>query len=134
MSARATALMALLGLALPALAASADLGGGDVGAAWTRLGAEGRSAGMAGAMTAVDGGLASLGFNSAGLAGLDRPQVSAGYLSWIEGTSLQTLAAGMPLGPGVAAGSVDYFNAGTVDRIAAPAPGSAPVPDGETYS
>lgn len=115
--------MALLG---PAGAWGGDLGGADIGASWSRLGAEARSAGMAGAMVSVDGGLASLGYNSAGLAGLDRPHATLGYLAWVEGTSLQTLSVGMPLGPGVGAVSLDYFNAGTVDRVQAPLPGGVP--------
>lgn len=117
---------AFAALLLPALGRGADLGGANVGATWTRLGAEARSASLAGAMSAVEGGLSSLGYNSAGLASLTRSSATLGYLAWVEGTSLQTLAVGLPWGPGVLAGSLDYFNAGKIDRVQAPVGGGSP--------
>jgi hypothetical protein len=129
MSRRAGLTLALM-LCAPLRLAAVDLGGGSVGADWIRLDADARSAGMAGAMTAVDGGLSALGSDPAGLAALDRPALMAGYKAWVAGTSVQSLALGLPWGPGVLALSADNFSAGAVDRVGAPVNGGGPLDQG----
>jgi hypothetical protein len=110
---------------------AADTGGDTVGADWSRLDADARSTGLASAMTAEGGGLSSLGSNPAGLASLRRITLDAGFLSWVEGSSLQTLRVGLPWGPGALALSADSFNAGSVERVAVNPGGGNPTLQGD---
>ena len=107
-----------------------DLGGASVGADWARLDADARATGLASAMTAVGGGLSSLGSNPAGLASLRQATLDAGYLSWVDGSSLQTLRLGLPWGSGALALTADSVNAGSIERVVVPAGGGNPTLQG----
>lgn len=97
--------------------AAAAVDGANVSAPWLNLAVEGRGAGMAGALTAVDADLASVRANVAGLGRLRRPTVSLGYLRHIEDSSLQSAMVGLPLATGVMAVGVDYFSFGVVEKV-----------------
>jgi hypothetical protein len=67
------------------------------------------------AYTAAPGGLWSLTYNPAGLAGISRLELGVSQIEWFEDTSFSYLGFGMPRGDGGLALGLAYFDLGGVD-------------------
>jgi hypothetical protein len=74
-----------------------------------------RAVGMAETFTAVDGGLDSLGYNPAGLARLERPQLQTTYVRGIASDDFGFLGYAHPLTGATLTGGLVYYNAGSVN-------------------
>lgn len=74
-----------------------------------------RPMGMGEAFSAVDGGLDSLGYNPAGLARLDRPELETSYIHGIAGDDFGFLGYAHPLPFGTITGGLVYYNAGAIN-------------------
>ena len=99
------------------LAASAHADTGTTAANFLRMDLGARSVGMAGAFTAVADDDEALFHNPAGLALIDRPQLSLDYLAAPQDISYQHGVYTYPLGPWVAALGVNYMTTGSIDKL-----------------
>jgi len=113
-----------------ALVGDVAVAGSDVGrtsADFLQIGQGARAAGFGGAYTAVSDGAVSAYWNPAGLAGLERTEVSLGHFSWFQDITVEQASFALPLDVGpVLAASITYVNYGTIDGYDA-----AGVPTGE---
>ena len=110
---RAASFAVLLAL-VPARALAASASNG---AAVLRLPLSARAAALGGALTAVDGGLDSLGVNPAGAAAPKRPELMTSYFTGIADDSFGFLGYAHPLKAGTALLGFSYYDAGTVGIV-----------------
>jgi len=91
-------------------------GPGTTGANFLKIGVGARAAAMGDAFTAVADDSTSLYWNPAGLAKMEKGQLSATYNMWFAGINQGYLGMGLPLSiGGVAAGCVNYIDMGDFD-------------------
>jgi len=91
-------------------------GPGTTGANFLKIGVGARAAAMGDAFTAVADDSTSLYWNPAGLAKMEKGQLSATYNMWFAGINQGYLGMGLPLSiGGVAAGGVNYVDMGDFD-------------------
>src|SRR5262245_32760714 len=77
-------------------------GKGTTSAAFMKVPVNPRAVGMAGSFTAVSGDVTGIEYNPAGLAGLRRTDIALTYIDYIEDTSFQSVAIGIPFNiPGI---------------------------------
>ena len=101
---------------LPALALADS--SSDLGTSWLKIPLSARSAAMAGAFSAVAEDAEAVQVNPAGLAGIQRNQISFMQSFWAQDVSVEDLAFGMPLSKDWGgAVMVDYLNFGQVDKV-----------------
>ena len=102
-----------------ALLGDVAVAGSDVGrtsADFLQIGHGARAAGFGGAYTAVSEGAVSAYWNPAGLAGLDRTEVSLGHFAWFQDITVEQASFALPLQAGpVLAASITYVNYGTIE-------------------
>ncbi len=103
--------LALLTVFPPLLCAEA----GRTGAAVLTFPLASRPLGMGNAFTAVEGGVDCLGYNPAGMARLEKPELETTYLHGIAGDNFGFAGYSHPLSRAVITGGLLYYNAGTVD-------------------
>jgi len=78
-------------------AAPAAAGGkGTTSAPFLKIPVNARAVALGGSFTGVGGDVTGLEYNPAGLAGLRRTDISFTYIDYLEGTSFQSAAAGLP--------------------------------------
>ncbi len=91
-------------------------GAGTTGANFLKIGVGARAAAMGDAFTVIVDDSTSLYWNPAGLAKMEKRQLSATYNMWFAGINQGYLGMGFPLaGTGVAAGGVNYIDMGDFD-------------------
>jgi hypothetical protein len=112
MSRAASVAVALALVPVGAFAASASNG-----AAVLRLPLSARAAALGGALSAVDGGVDSLGVNPAGAAAAKRPELLASFFTGIADDSFGFLGYAHPLKAGTALAGFSYYDAGTVGIV-----------------
>ena len=110
---RAASVAVLLALA-PARGFAASASNG---AAVLRLPMSARAAALGGALSAVDGGLDSLGVNPAGAAAPKRPELLTSFFTGIADDSFGFLGYAHPLKAGTAFAGFSYYDAGTVGIV-----------------
>lgn len=89
--------------------------GGRTAADFLRIGIGARSAGMAGAYSAVSRGAEASYWNPAGLAGLEGGEIVLGHFSWYQDLNLEHGSAAFSLNDRTSMGlSIAYLNYGTV--------------------
>jgi hypothetical protein len=111
---RARALFASALLLVGLARSAAGQAGTTAGATLTRpLGS--RAVAMAEAFTAVDGGMDSLSYNTAGLTGLKQPEFRADYTRGIVDDSFTFLGYGHKFKSVTAAAGLAYYDAGTIN-------------------
>ena len=111
---RRAASLAVL-LALPP--AGAFAAAASNGAAVLRLPLSARAAALGEALTAVGGGLDSLGVNPAGVASAKRPELLASFFTGAAEDSFGFLGYAQPLRLGTAFAGVSYYDAGSVGIV-----------------
>jgi hypothetical protein len=87
------------------------------GATVLRLPLSARAAALGGALTAVDGGLDSLGINPAGAAAARRPEFLTSFFTGIADDSFGFFGYAHPLKAGTAFAGFSYYDAGTVGIV-----------------
>jgi hypothetical protein len=111
---RALAILAIVALFTPYAAvrrAYADVAIGASSGDFLTFEVGGRSAGMAGAHTAVVTGVTAQFWNPAGLSNLSQPQVGAMHAKWLQDLSYEWLGIAKPIGKlGVGSLSMAYFH------------------------
>jgi len=91
-------------------------GPGTAGANFLKIGVGARAAAMGDAFTAVADDSTSLYWNPAGLAKMEKRQLSATYNMWFAGINQGYLGIGFPLSRGgIVAGGVNYVDMGDFD-------------------
>ncbi len=91
-------------------------GPGTTGANFLKIGVGARAAALGDAFTVIVDDSTSLYWNPAGLAKMEKGQLSATYNVWFAGINQGYLGIGFPLGgTGVAAGGVNYVHMGDFD-------------------
>jgi len=91
-------------------------GPGTTGANFLKIGVGARAAALGDAFTVIVDDSTSLYWNPAGLAKMEKGQLSATYNVWFAGINQGYLGIGFPLGgTGVAAGGVNYVDMGDFD-------------------
>ena len=91
-------------------------GPGTTGAGFLKIGVGARAAAMGDAFTVIVDDSTSLYWNPAGLAKIEKRQLSATYNLWFAGINQGYLGMGFPLGgTAVVAGGVDYVDMGDFD-------------------
>lgn len=105
------ALLALLLLAAPAAALAQA---GLTAAPTLRRPLSARAAGLGGAFTGVEGGLASIGHNPAGLTGLKKMELRTTYMHGLVEDKFTFLNFGSPAGPAVLTGGLMYYDGGSI--------------------
>lgn len=102
-----------------ALVGDIAVAGSDVGrtsADFLQIGQGARAAGLGGAYTALSEGAVSSYWNPAGLAGMERTEVSLGHFAWFQDITVEQASFALPLDAGpVLAASITYVNYGTID-------------------
>lgn len=92
-------------------------GPGTTGANFLKIGVGARAAAMGDAFTVIVDDSTSLYWNPAGLAKIEKRQLSATYNLWFAGINQGYLGVGFPLsGNGIVAGGVNYVDMGDFDR------------------
>lgn len=106
-----------VGLLIIAFASHAFAGGpGTTAANFLKIGVGARAAAMGDAFTVIVDDSTSLYWNPAGLAKIEKGQLSATYNMWFAGINQGYLGMGFPLSRGgVVAGGVNYVNMGDFD-------------------
>ena len=111
---RTLAILAIVALLTPYAAvrrAYADVAIGASSGDFLTFEVGGRSAGMAGAHTAVVTGVTAQFWNPAGLSNLSQPQVGAMHAKWLQDLSYEWLGIAKPIGKlGVGSLSMAYFH------------------------
>ncbi len=74
-----------------------------------------RAIGMAQAFTAVSGGVTSIGYNPAGLAELERPEIETAYTNGIVDDSFGFFGYAHPTSLGVISAGLVYYDAGVIN-------------------
>lgn len=97
-----------------ALAAQVNYDAAQSGNAALDIGVGGRAPAMAGASGSVTDDITSLHWNPAGLNRLRAPQIMLMHNLWLENTSQEYGAFGLPLGDGAVALAVAYLNYGAL--------------------
>jgi hypothetical protein len=110
---RSAFLAALLALA-PGAASAASASNG---AAILRLPLSARAAALGGGISAVDGGLDSLGVNPAGVAAGTRPSLLTSFFTGAADDSFGFLGYAQPLKAGTAMAGFSYYDSGTVGIV-----------------
>jgi hypothetical protein len=87
---------ALLGLSLATPSFSAN-GPGTTAAPFLKIPISGRAAALAGTLGGDNGDIANLDYNPAAINGVDRVDIMATYVSYLEQTSLQSASVGFPV-------------------------------------
>lgn len=119
-------LAALLLAAARLLPGQTTFNSAGVDARWLGVPGSARVAALAGAFAARGGDPGGLDANPASLAGLQGAQGYFTHNAWMDGISLERLAAALPLGRwGAGALQVDYFNFGILERYGLDASGQA---------
>ncbi len=91
-------------------------GPGTTGASFLKIGVGARAAAMGDAFTVIVDDSTSLYWNPAGLAKIEKRQLSATYNMWFAGINQGYLGMGFPISRrGVAAGGVNYVDMGDFD-------------------
>ncbi|KKL20717.1 hypothetical protein LCGC14_2452660 [marine sediment metagenome] len=91
-------------------------GPGTTGANFLKIGVGARAAAMGDAFTVIVDDSTSLYWNPAGLAKIEKRQLSATYNMWFAGINQGYLGMGFPLsGKGIVAGGVNYVDMGDFD-------------------
>lgn len=72
-------------------------GAGSTASPFLKVPISGRAAALGGAISALEGDVSVMDYNPAGLSGLDRADIMATYIDYLEDTSLQSLSIGYPL-------------------------------------
>lgn len=104
----------LAALLLAAVAARASADAGRTGAVTLSRPLGARAVALADAFVAVDGGLDSLTFNPAGLAGLEQPELRSDYTHGIVDDSFSFLGYAQRVKPVVLGAGAAYYDAGTI--------------------
>lgn len=73
-------------------------GAGSTGAPFLKVPINARGVGMAGAYTAINGDVTTMEYNPAGLAGIQRGDISLTYIDHLEDTSFQSAGFAFPFG------------------------------------
>lgn len=95
---RRAAALALAFLVAADAQAGFFVGPGATAANYLKIPTNGRAAAMAGAFTAMAGDVTAMEYNPAGISRLDRTDLNASYIKYIEDTSLHSVAAAFPVG------------------------------------
>jgi hypothetical protein len=91
-------------------------GAGTTGANFLKIGVGARAAALGDAFTVIVDDSTSLYWNPAGLAKMEKGQLSATYNIWFAGINQGYLGVGFPLsGKGIVAGGVNYVDMGDFD-------------------
>jgi hypothetical protein len=97
---------------------------GTTGGNFLKIDVGARSAGMAGAFTAISDDSSATCWNPAGLTRLEQAEVSSMYTNWLEGTYLANISGAAPLSSDSSIGaSIMYLNMGAIKEttVAEPA-------------
>ena len=91
-------------------------GVGTTGAAFLKIGVGARPIGMGSAYTALANGVSAIYWNPAGLANLEKREVSAMYSEWISDIRYSFLGYGNPIRKGTVGASLVYLSMGDMEK------------------
>jgi len=112
----AAAALAALWLLRASPAAYAGEGAGTSAFQFLQLGVGARPSSMGEAFAAVAGDVNSIYWNPAGLAALERGQVSLNHALWLEDITYSSLAGALPVNGGTVGASFNVLNTGSIDK------------------
>lgn len=115
---KTTAAAALAALCLPLCAPAAYAGdaAGTSAFQFLQLGVGARPSAMGEAFAGVAGDVSSVYWNPAGLAALDRGELSVSHALWLEDITYSSLAGGLPVNGGTVGASFNVLNTGAIDK------------------
>jgi len=94
-----------------------SVGVGTTSGAFLKLPTGARAIGMGETYTAVGDDVQALGWNPAGLAQLEKRQITFMHAQWFEGVNYESLAYAQPLGGFIYAGlGIDVLDSGQIDK------------------
>ena len=116
LKATATAALAALCLLRGGPAAYAGDAAGTTAFQFLQLGVGARPSAMGEAFAGVTGDASSVYWNPAGLAALDRGELSVSHALWLEDITYSSLAGALPVNGGTVGAAFNVLNTGSIDK------------------